>query len=41
MAETFGDGAYDSCEVYEELERRGIEPVIKPKVNANPMLSLR
>jgi IS5 family transposase len=34
VAEAFGDGAYDSCEVYEELERRRIGAVIKPKVNA-------
>jgi len=34
VAEVFGDGAYDSCEVYEELERRRIEAVIKPRVNA-------
>ena len=29
-----GDGAYDSGLVYEELERRGVEAVIKPRVNA-------
>jgi hypothetical protein len=29
-----GDGAYDSKEVYEEMERRGIEAVIKPRGNA-------
>ena len=29
-----GDGAYDSGEVYEELERRGIDAVIKPRSNA-------
>jgi len=29
-----GDGAYDSGEVYGEMERRGIEPVIKPRRNA-------
>jgi IS5 family transposase len=29
-----GDGAYDSKEVYEEMERRGIEAVIKPRRNA-------
>ena len=34
VAEAFGDGAYDSGEVYEELERRRIEAVIKPRVNA-------
>ena len=34
VAEAFGDGAYDSCEVYGELERRGVEAVIKPRVNA-------
>lgn len=30
----YGDGAYDSEEVYAEAERRGIEAVIKPRVNA-------
>jgi len=29
-----GDGAYDSAEVYGELERRGVEAVIKPRGNA-------
>jgi len=32
--EFLGDGAYDSGEVYGELERRGIEAVVKPRVNA-------
>jgi hypothetical protein len=31
---SLGDGAYDSSEIYELLERRGIEAVIKPKGNA-------
>lgn len=31
-----GDGAYDSAEVYGELERRGVEAVIKPRGNARP-----
>jgi len=34
VAEAFMDGAYDSNEVYEELEKRRIEPVIKPRRNA-------
>jgi len=34
VAEALMDGAYDSGEVYVELERRGIEPMIKPRVNA-------
>lgn len=34
VAEALMDSAYDSMEVYEELERRGIEPVIKPRANA-------
>ena len=34
MAEAFGDGAYDSGLVYGELERRGVEAVIKPRRNA-------
>ena len=34
VAEAILDGAYDSEEVYTELERRGIEPVIKPRRNA-------
>jgi hypothetical protein len=29
-----GDGAYDSGEVYGETERRGIEAVVKPRVDA-------
>jgi len=29
-----GDGAYDSGEVFEMLEARGIEPVIKPRKNS-------
>jgi len=34
VAEALMDSAYDSMEVYEELERRGIEAVIKPRANA-------
>ena len=34
VEEGLGDGAYDSAEIYEELERCGIEAVIKPKGNA-------
>jgi len=34
VAEGIGDGAYDSGEVYDLLEVRGIEPVIKPRRNA-------
>ena len=31
-----GDGAYDSGDVYDALEARGIEPVIKPRRNSVP-----
>jgi hypothetical protein len=31
-----GDGAYDSGEVYEALEARGIKPAIKPRRNSVP-----
>jgi hypothetical protein len=31
-----GDGAYDSGVVFEELEERGIEAVIKPRRNSRP-----
>jgi IS5 family transposase len=34
VEEALLDGAYDSEEVYKELERRGIEAVIKPRRNA-------
>jgi IS5 family transposase len=34
VGELLGDGAYDSNEIYELLERRGIMAVIKPKGNA-------
>jgi transposase len=34
VAEVIGDGAYDSGDVYEFLENRGIEPVIKPRRNS-------
>ena len=34
VAEVIGDGAYDSGEVYDLLEAKGVEPVIKPRRNA-------
>jgi len=34
VAKVYGDGAYDSGEVYDLLEAKGIEPVIKPRRNA-------
>ena len=34
VARLLGDGAYDSGEVYDLLEAKGIEPVIKPRRNA-------
>jgi IS5 family transposase len=34
VAEALMDGAFDSGEVYDELEKRGIEAVIKPRANA-------
>jgi hypothetical protein len=34
VAKVIGDGAYDSGEVYDLLEAKGIEPVIKPRRNA-------
>jgi hypothetical protein len=34
VAEVIGDGAYDSGDVYEFLENRGIESVIKPRRNS-------
>ena len=34
VARLYGDGAYDSGDVYRLLEGRGIEPVIKPRRNA-------
>ena len=34
VAEVIGDGAYDSGEVYDLLEVKGVEPVIKPRRNA-------
>jgi hypothetical protein len=34
VARLYGDGAYDSGEVYRFLEGRGIEPVIKPRRNS-------
>jgi hypothetical protein len=36
VSEWLGDGAYDSGGVYEALEARGIEPVIKPRRNSRP-----
>jgi len=34
VSELLGDGAYDSGDVFEELEARGIEAVVKPRRNA-------
>ena len=34
VARLYGDGAYDSGDVYEFLENRGIEAVIKPRRNS-------
>jgi len=34
VARVYGDGAYDAGEVYDLLEAKGIEPVIKPRRNA-------
>ena len=34
VARVYGDGAYDSGDVYEVLENRGIEAVVKPRRNA-------
>jgi hypothetical protein len=34
VAKVYGDGAYDSGEVYDLLEAKGIEPVVKPRRNA-------
>jgi hypothetical protein len=34
VAKLVGDGAYDSGEVYDLLEAKGIEPVIKPRRNS-------
>ena len=34
VARLYGDGAYDSGEVYDLLETKSIEPVIKPRRNA-------
>jgi len=34
VSKLYGDGAYDSGEVYDLLEAKGIEPVIKPRRNA-------
>jgi IS5 family transposase len=32
----YGDGAYDSSEIYEALASRGVEAVIKPRGNSRP-----
>jgi len=34
VVKVYGDGAYDSGEVYDLLEAKGIEPIIKPRRNA-------
>jgi hypothetical protein len=34
VSKLYGDGAYDSGEVYDLLEVKGVEPVIKPRRNA-------
>jgi len=34
VSKIFGDGAYDSSEVYEMLESKGVEAVIKPRRNS-------
>mgnify|MGYP001773278559 CR=1 FL=1 len=34
VSRVIGDGAYDSLRLYSYLERRGIEPVIRPRRNA-------
>jgi hypothetical protein len=34
VAKVYGDGAYDSGDVYRLLEARGIEPVVKPRRNS-------
>jgi hypothetical protein len=34
VAKVIGDGAYDSGEVYDLLEAKGIESVIKPRRNS-------
>ena len=36
VAKVIGDGAYDSAAVYDMLEERRIEPVIKPRRNSRP-----
>jgi IS5 family transposase len=36
ISQALGDGAYDSAEAYEELEARGVEPIIKPRRNSRP-----
>ena len=34
VSKLYGDGAYDSGEVYDLLEAKGVEPVIKPRRNS-------
>jgi len=34
VAKLYGDGTYDSGDVYRLLEARGIEPVVKPRRNS-------
>jgi IS5 family transposase len=34
VVKVYGDGAYDSSQIYELLESRGVEPVIKPRRNS-------
>lgn len=36
VSSCLGDGAYDSGEIFEALEARGIEPAIKPRRNSRP-----
>ena len=36
VSQALGDGAYDSADVFEELEARGVEPIIKPRRNSRP-----
>ncbi len=34
VAKVFGDGAYDSGDVYDLLEAKGVEAVVKPRRNS-------
>lgn len=34
ISQALGDDAYDSADVFEELEARGVEPIIKPRRNS-------